>query len=292
MTTKILFHSPCNDGFSAGLCSWLYFGDKATYQPVSYLSKKLELEPGSDLYLLDFCYPRDTLLDLKSKMNKVVVLDHHKTNFDKVGDLDFCTFDMNRSGAMMAWDFFFKLAESEYELVKSHTPWSAKAKLDNFHKIKPLIEYVQDRDLYQNKLPFTKEVFYALASLPLDFGVWWDNTSIETLIKEGTIIARAVKMLVNGNVKHSFLTDKFAELGYPKIPVVNSSITVYNTDVGQAMLDKYPESPFACTFSRLRDGRYKWSLRSRGGADVALIAEKFGGGGHAGASSFAHESGA
>ncbi len=99
-------------------------------------------------------------------------------------------------------------------------------------------------------------------------------------------------MLVSNNLKHSFITDKFIEYGFPKVPVVNSSITVYNTDVCQALLDKYPDAPFAGTFFRLVTGKYKWSLRSRSGVNVASLAEKFGGGGHPGASSFAHDSGA
>lgn len=287
----VLFHSPCNDGYGAAFCAWHYFRDDAKYIPVSYLSKIPEMESGSDVYILDFCYPRETLLELKSKMKSVTVLDHHETNFKKCGDLDFCTFDMNRSGAMMAWDYFSKLANDYYELVKTHTPWSAQAKLENLLRIKPIIEYIQDRDLYQNKLPNSREVFFALASLPLKF-LDWHDASLKTLLQEGKIIARSVDMLVASQLKHSFMSDKFKDFGHPKVPVVNSSITVYNTDVCQALLDKYPEAPFAGTFFRLVTGKYKWSLRSRSEVNVAVLAEKLGGGGHPGASSFAHESGA
>ncbi len=284
-----LFHSPCTDGFSAAFCAWLYLRETSKYVPVSYLTKVPEIEPGSDVYLLDFCYPREILLDLKSKMKSVVVLDHHETNFKKSGDLDFCTFDMNRSGAMMAWGYFSDLAEKEIE--NSFFGGINEVTWDNFRKIKPIIEYVQDRDLYQNKLPNSREVFFALSSLPLKFEVW-AGLNLETLIQEGKVITRSVDMLVSNNLKHSFITDKFIEYGFPKVPVVNSSITVYNTDVCQALLDKYPDAPFAGTFFRLVTGKYKWSLRSRSGVNVASLAEKFGGGGHPGASSFAHDSGA
>lgn len=281
----VLFHSPCNDGFGAALCAWSYFGSSARYVPVSYLTKRPEIDGATRVYLLDFCYPRDYLLEMRSKV-EVIVLDHHKTNFDMVGDLDFCTFDMGRSGAMMAWDYFSALTDRKIE--EEDLGFTYQFLRKRFDNLRPLIEHIQDRDLYLNKLPKSREVFFALSSLPLDFSVW-SGYRLEELIKEGDFITRVVDRLVGSNIKHSFLSDWFE--GYSGIPVVNSTMTVYNTDVCRALLEKYPKAPFACTYFRLRDGRYKWSLRSRGEVDVALIAEKFEGGGHKGASSFASEYG-
>lgn len=278
----VLYHSPCNDGFGAALCAWLWFGDKAEYYPQSYLTKMPKMKSKSEVYCLDFAPSRETLIELQSKMKKVVVLDHHKTNYERVGDLDCCWYDMNKSGAMMAWLYFL------HKAVAFDNKPSARAEFiyPRFDFIKELIDNIQDRDLFLNVIPESREVFFSLSSLPLDFKTWKD-VDLDDLRKEGAILAKQADKLVASNLKHSFLTDKFKRFGYGYVPTVNSTMTVYNTDICMALLDKYPDSPISCNFFHLADGRIKWSMRSRSEKDdVAKIAEAFGGLGHKQASSF------
>jgi oligoribonuclease NrnB/cAMP/cGMP phosphodiesterase (DHH superfamily) len=75
------------------------------------------------VYILDFSYDEETLRNLYKKV-EVVVLDHHKTAEKDLKDLSFAKFDMNKSGAMMAWEYFHP--EKEVPLM---------------------IRYIQDRDL-------------------------------------------------------------------------------------------------------------------------------------------------
>jgi phosphoesterase RecJ-like protein len=51
------------------------------------------------------------------------------------------------------------------------------------------------------------------------------------------------------------------------------------------------EADVAAVFKQQRDGRFKASMRSRGGHDVAAIAEAFGGGGHRLAAGFTAKAG-
>ena len=89
---------------------------------------------GKNVIIVDFSYPRDVLIKMAEDADSIIVLDHHKTAEENLKGLDFCIFDMTRSGAVMAWEHFHG---------KGNTPL--------------LFQYIQDRDLWQWKLPQSKE---------------------------------------------------------------------------------------------------------------------------------------
>lgn len=62
---------------------------------------------GRDVVMVDFCTSREQLLDIARAAWRLRVLDHHKSHDEACRGLDFCEFDMHRSGAGMAWDRFF-----------------------------------------------------------------------------------------------------------------------------------------------------------------------------------------
>ena len=82
---------------------------------------------GCDVYLVDFSYPRAVIADMVKKANSVTLIDHHKTALEDLFELDgLIQFtDINRSGAMLAWNYLFPDEEPPL-----------------------LIKYVQDRDLW------------------------------------------------------------------------------------------------------------------------------------------------
>src|SRR3954470_16325384 len=108
--TYILYHAGCADGFGAAFVVWLTGGENATYIPVSHGKPVPELEDWSEVYILDFCDPREELLKLASRMTRVVVLDHHATA--KAGllsardSLAAAVYDAEHSGAVIAWNYF------------------------------------------------------------------------------------------------------------------------------------------------------------------------------------------
>jgi hypothetical protein len=62
------------------------------------------------------------------------------------------------------------------------------------------------------------------------------------------------------------------------IPVVNA--TSLWSEVGEELLNLYPEYPFVGAYHITKKGDIKWSLRSRGEFDVSAVAKLYGGGGH------------
>lgn len=255
MARYVLFHANCPDGFGAAYAAWKKFGAQAIYIPVKHGNPLPEMDSGSEIYIIDFSYDRQTLVTL-AENNQVQVLDHHKTAFDDLQGLDFAEFDMNRSGAVMAWNYFHP--ETEVPL---------------------LLQYVQDQDLWNWALPDAKEICTALSVYPLDFESW-DQIDIEALRQEGRVVLRYKDQLIE---QLSRKIDWFEILGH-KVPAVNTPL--FASELGNQLCLKHPEAKFAASYSEL-DGMRKFSLRSIGENDVAVIAKHFGGGGHPNAAGLA-----
>lgn len=256
----VLFHGKCYDGFGAAYAAWKWFGDKATYTPVTYGKEPPQLE-GDFLFILDFSFPPEILLNYLKTFQQVVVLDHHKTAQEmltpligKYQDLHI-EFDMNRSGALMTWNYFH--GEDVPELIK----------------------HISDRDLWQFKVPFSKEVHEALVSHNMNFKEW-DKFNINELIEEGKVCNRLYEKLIRNICEKAY----FKEIAGYNVPVVNTSIAW--SEVGNYLLDVYPDAPFAASFT-IEETDNMWSLRSNDSrVDVSEVAKKFGGGGHRNAAGF------
>lgn len=75
-------------------------------------SDSLPLEEIKDVYLLDFVGPPGFVEDIAPKVERITILDHHKTAFESLcvnatlGQNVTKVIDMQRSGATIAFDFF------------------------------------------------------------------------------------------------------------------------------------------------------------------------------------------
>jgi oligoribonuclease NrnB/cAMP/cGMP phosphodiesterase (DHH superfamily) len=261
----VLYHAHCTDGFGAAFAAWKKFGDNAKYIPVSYGKPLPNLDKAKMVYILDFSYDEETLRNLYKKV-EVVVLDHHKTAEKDLKDLSFAKFDMNKSGAMMAWEYFHP--EKDVPLM---------------------IRYIQDRDLWKFEMKLTKEFHLGLAAIPQIFEVW-DKADENDLTQAGSAILSYQNTLVERILSSARVMmagefmDEFMVLPY-KIAVVNSG--VLESEVGNDLLAKFPDIDFALVYYTTKDGKTKYSLRSEDSrADVSEIAKLFGGGGHRNASGF------
>lgn len=248
----VIYHGNCFDGFAAAFAAWKALGDDAEYIPAFYGQNPPSLPGNAKVTMVDFSYPKDVLLEMRARCVDLIVLDHHKTAEEALKGLEFAKFDMNKSGAVMAWE--------------------------HFHPGKPVPElllYVQDRDLWKLELPQTEEVTAAYQSYPVDTAIW-DKFDMNSLKKEGVAILRFKKQMVDMICHQSYL-DTLP--GGHKVPVVNS--TAFWSEVGMQLLDKYPDYPFSASWYRMKNGNFYWSFRSRkGGFDVGKYAQQYGGGGH------------
>jgi oligoribonuclease NrnB/cAMP/cGMP phosphodiesterase (DHH superfamily) len=258
-----IYHGACDDGFGAAFALWKRYGDKIiTYHPGVYGEAPPDVS-GLDVAIVDFSYKRPVMIDLAAKAKSILVLDHHKTaEAELAGLADECpnvnvVFDMERSGAVMAWNYFHpRRATPEFFL------------------------YLQDRDLWRKQMPGVDEFTAALRSYAQDFQLWdkfYDSP--QSLITEGHAIQRYYRTLILGAKSHAYMR----EIGGHYVPVVNASLFMASELAGELA----EGHAFAAVYAESKT-HITWSLRSRApdGADVSEIAKQFGGGGHKHAAGF------
>lgn len=257
--THVLYHAHCADGFGAAYAAWLVLGDSAVYRPVRHGEDPPKLPRSARVAIVDFCYPREVLLKLRDRVEDLVVLDHHKSAEADIDGLEFAIFDMDKSGARMAWEF-----------------WHPQ------RRIPELLEYIEDRDLWRWELEESKEVTTALHTKPHKFKIW-HKLSVADLVVEGRSILHYQETQVSRAVRKAH----FRELAGYTIPVVNSCLL--QSEIGHELCRRHSEAPFSGVYYTNADEKEAWSLRSIGEFDVSEVARRFGGGGHRNSAGFARD---
>lgn len=257
----VMFHQDC-DGFGAAFAVWCKFGDKATYIPVNYSQPVPEIPAGTDmLYIVDFSYPRAVCEELAGKYD-LMVFDHHKTAEKELAGLPYAVFDQNLSGCGLTWQALHD------------------------EPMPTLLEYVQDRDLWQFKLPHSEIINLYIATLPWDFKAWYAESKERGFYTDAKMLGRAIKAFRDSQISDCLKNVRMMRIDGHEVPVVNA---VDNHDeVGAALCKAYPDSRFSVTY-RDESALRRWSLRSVGEFDVSQMAKIFGGGGHKNSAGFTTE---
>lgn len=280
-----LYHRNCVDGITAAWAVWRKHPD-AVFQAVQYGDPfDPQTYAEKNVVIVDFSFQRPVMEHLVEVARSVLVLDHHKT---AKADLQvllphiseeaqrrrwhgagsgprglFGVFDMDRSGAELAWDWF-------------HPTVARRPKI---------VAYAADRDLWKHELPHTREISAALAAQDKTL-LNWDviarqmdgNSSFDLLRLEGRAALAARKAIEDECIKGSL---RLIRVLGNAVPLVNCPGSLAS-DIGNRLARNHP---FAVMYSDGPEGR-KVSLRSVGNFDVAEIARQYGGGGHQNAAGF------
>lgn len=263
--TVVLYHSGCPDGFGAAYAAWKKFGDSAEYIPVKYGEDVPEGLEGREVYIVDFCYESDEVMQkLADTTTKLVVLDHHESSRGRVEKVSEHVFDANRSGATIAWSYFHP-----------DTPMPR------------VMQYLEDGDLYQYKLSETRDIFSYLLVLPFEFHAWdefvlglEDEAKRTEILKKSRAFTEFFEALAKSSIDHA---KKVRFEGYEVYFAVTHPNITMKSYVGNELYTKLP--PFALMVTAHPDG-FGVSIRGDGSVDVSKIAAKYGGGGHPGSSGF------
>lgn len=279
MNRLVIYHDNCYDGFGAAFTAWKRFKDGpyvTIYYPAAYGQTPIVPYEYEDIFLLDFCYPSKVIqqwLDTPGQIKHITIIDHHKTALEDIETLTaslqsdprlHINFDMNESGASLAWKYFFGY-ESDIN-------------------IPDFIHYLRDRDLWKFQLPMSREVSMAMRMYPFDFRAWekiFDD--VERLKREGVVCRRMTEQQVETICKDA---EMIPIAGY-QIPIVNTS--VHFSEIGEYLLEQNPDVPFAGYYYDRNDGKRQWGFRSKGDFDVSEICKKMGGGGHKNAAGFTED---
>lgn len=282
--TICIYHGNCADGFASAWAVRHALGDVEFHAGV-YQNPPPDVE-NKDVILVDFSYKRPVLEEMAKSANSVLILDHHKTAAEDLTGLQqpfgpgwdrhmrnvdqdhmegvwgkiYALFDMERSGAGITWDFFFP-----------------------DKKRPPLIDIIEDRDLWRFKLPLTREIQAAVFSRPYDFDTW-DRLMLDTDLSALGIEGLAIERKHHKDIAELVAVCKRrVVIGGHSVWAASLPYTL-TSDAGHLMAE--PGEPFAACYWDTPEGRV-FSLRSReGGMDVGEVAKMYGGGGHKNASGF------
>ncbi len=264
--TLVIYHADCLDGLGAAWSAFCKLGNQCRYVPAHYGDAIPNFAMGSRIYILDYSYPPELLMDALRTAGQIILIDHHVTAMEQYS-LFFKTqklpknlsinFDLSHSGCVLTWQYFF-----------------------HGEPIPDILQYIEDRDLWRFKLEGTREITTALyEKMPINFEDM-ARLDLSELLSVGRIQLKQFTGMVNRLAKsqhHVFIAGHMG-LG------VNAP-SVFSSDLGQVLAEK--SGTFGMTYHY--DGkksRWNFSLRSMGEFDVGQLATGFGGGGHKNAAGF------
>lgn len=262
----VLYHADCTDGFSAAWAAWKKFEDRADYIGIDPGTKPIEGLKNREVYMVDLVYPVQYIDGLVKENKKFVAIDHHFSNKETFKSIpNGSVFDLNHSGAVLAWQYF-------HPEVK--TP--------------KFLEHVEDMDLWRFKLPKTKEIISYLDMVDFNFNEWSrisDGVEDASKFNEYTTIGALIlnyqdKLIERIVSNHAEPVEFFGH----KVYAVNSP--VFNSQIANILYEKL-NVPLGIVWIVEKDGSTHVSLRSDGTVDVSELAQKFkGGGGHKSSAGF------
>jgi oligoribonuclease NrnB/cAMP/cGMP phosphodiesterase (DHH superfamily) len=265
----VIYHGKCPDGFAAALAAWRYFAGQAEFVGLDHGDVKsvddLPALVGRAVYILDFSFEEHILRSVEQRAAKLVLLDHHLSAAEKLtGFRCRCGtvhFDMKKSGARMAWNFFYP----DKPLPK-------------------LIQLVEDRDIWVWQYPESAGFLAALDMEAFEFERWQAIADFDAQ-QTADYVARGEAM----NEKFVKLAEQLVDNAQPlvfngvKALMVNAP-SPFHSQVGDLLCKK--SGTFALMWAVDKNGIVKCGLRSKPGFNCIPLAASMGGGGHAQACGF------
>ena len=105
-----IYHGNCLDGFAAAWAVRNALAENVDFYKGIHQQSPPDVS-GMDVILVDFSYKKEVLEDMLETAGSITILDHHISAEKDLSDLLKSgkingLFDMNRSGAMLAWQWF------------------------------------------------------------------------------------------------------------------------------------------------------------------------------------------
>ncbi len=292
----VITHGGCPDGTAAGFVMSLKYPDAVIYgaQIRNFAEDKRlqEIFLGfRKLFIVDYSYPKDVILDFCSHYDSVTIYDHHVTAqkdlvFDEPPANLKVVFDMNRCGTEICWDEEFGLEPQEQ---KNPTGPGGPGERRWW------IKHISDRDLWK----WEDENSHAFSEA---FSVMGINSTTLRIINEYTLDEIAEMYALGHSVR------QYREKLYTKIcesafitqfegyTVYAINIDIYQSDIGNILASR-PGIDFAVIYRQDPTSTQRWYISLRGTKkeiNLADLAKRLGqrsgtsGGGHPLAAGYEH----
>lgn len=275
----VVHHFPCADGDCA---AWIV---KKHNPDIELVPCKAGSEPMVPLdhfadkrvIYVDICPMPDYLLRLATLARSVLIIDHHKTNYERiqamgqVPDNVKFIFDMNYSGCQLTWRYFSNADE----------PW--------------FVQCIGDRDTWKFMLPFTREYFSGMSEQGLlcqaGFQTMYDNSRnssfIDNVLQKGIKEIEFRDRCISDIVEYRKLECTYAEEGQQyRVWLYTCDNKTLSSDVGNRLMavpfndGVMPDFSIGWSYDVV-ENFFNLSMRSIDQCkDVSAICAKYGGGGH------------
>eukprot|EP00927_Polykrikos_kofoidii_P053703 TRINITY_DN4826_c0_g1_i1.p1 TRINITY_DN4826_c0_g1~~TRINITY_DN4826_c0_g1_i1.p1 ORF type:complete len:343 (-),score=76.36 TRINITY_DN4826_c0_g1_i1:126-1154(-) len=290
----VCYHYPCQDGIFSALLAHLHFkgtSKKLRFFPMTVYKKhapeELNLQGSETVYMLDIAGPRGFAAALAQRCRQVVVLDHHKTSMEDLSQEDKrpsnmkVVFDMSRSGATIARDYFQpKMSEP----------------------LATMIRMTEDGDLWRWQIPESKAFGAYLGGRKLEYdcnanpGIFDAllEIDVKAAVAEGEAILKEQDRKIDERLQQGFeISLGEADMGWGKcLAVRGDGLEDLRSEMGNRLARRSLEIGLrgvSCVAYQepglSDDSKIKLSFRALGEEDTTPISRHFGGGGHAKASS-------
>ena len=289
-TTRIntlIYHDKCPDGKGA---SWPFWrenqnGGKCTLNlyGLSHGQNPPNVE-NQVVMIVDFCFPRAILEEMAKTAKKITILDHHESAQKELeGELPSnveAIFDMDRSGAQIAWDYVYP---------DQPRPW--------------FIDVIADRDLWVWNIPNSKEIGKALSTE--GYYTWekmeemyqmsfttlgYDEKFRKRMTKAGSRYIEQEEKEISSICSKAILAELTTPGGQKYIVKIVSCPSTYRSEVGNRLCERNADIDFAVMwqYDFLLD---EWWISCRGkkskGVNLSVLTKQFQrGGGHPNSAGF------
>lgn len=262
MSVVIISHVSCWDGTAAAWVAERYCQEHQlefkTYYAQYNEPSPIEMDDikGKDVYILDFSFSADYLNELASVANKVVVLDHHKSakaNLENATACE-CHFDLNRSGARLAWDYFYPN-----------------------ETVPEIIDRIEDRDLWIWSFPNNENFMTGMLLFPKTV-----NTIEERFVNNDyfdiALTGQSYREILNKQAEAIVNAGFYTEVKGHRV-LMAQYVPLWYSEVGNIAAER-SDTQKACIYRIMSDRTVILNFRSINNVDVSEIAEALGGGGH------------
>ena len=217
-----------------------------------------------EIYIVDFSFTKEILLDLESKCKKLVILDHHVGAKENIESVHNHVYGVGISGCALAWNYFYP--ELEMPLA---------------------IQYISDSDTWTNKMPDYKYVNAYIYKGDKDLSIQMIDEIVKELEDTNNFerikkIGQALHDSREGNIKRYIERAELIDFEGHQVYAVNAPSEI-KSELGHELAKK--TNSFSIIYQYV-DNKWKISLRSVADFDVSVIAIKHGGGGHKNAAAF------
>jgi len=293
MKFTIFAHSHCTDGLVAASIMKYSLQMKHNIEPevifVSYgkeqeALEKANIDSETTIYCVDFAFNRETTLELCKKADKVYVLDHHKTAYENLHDLQshynfYFTYDVEKSGASIVYDHCI-----------NHLNLNGYIKLNQQNIINQIVAMVEDRDLWLFRLPMTREFAeYVFAYMqPNDIDKMtkilfnYKKAQIDSICKLGSTIMKYKNNIIEKKID-SYI-QLYLHVDNKKLLIINETQPDLVSQLGNELCKKYDVPVCLYKISGSESSNelsVALSFRSMDHLEpVDVVARLFNGGGH------------